>query len=141
MARKVKAVVKLQIEAGEARPTPAVGSALGQYGINMMAFFKEYNERTSDQVGMIVPAEITIYEDRSFNFVTMAPPTAALTRKELAIAKGAQAPGRETIATITPAQLEAVAKIKMPDLNTTDIEAAKRIIAGTARSMGIEVTS
>ncbi len=139
MARKVKAVVKLQIEAGEARPTPAVGSALGQYGINMMAFFKEYNERTSDQVGMIVPAEITIYEDRSFSFVTKAPPTAGLIRRELSIEKGSQTPGRETVATITQEQLEAVAKIKMPDLNTADIEAAKRIVAGTARSMGIEV--
>ena len=139
MARRVKAVVKLQIEAGEARPTPAVGSALGQYGINMMAFFKEYNERTNDQVGMVVPAEITIYEDRSFSFITKTPPTAGLIRKELAIEKGAQAPGRETIASITQEQLEAVAKIKMPDLNTNDIDAAKRIVAGTARSMGIEV--
>ncbi len=139
MARKVMAVVKLQIPAGEARPAPPVGTALGQYGINLMGFCKEYNERTAGQEGAIIPAEITIYQDRSFAFQIKTPPASDLLKKAAGIEKGAQNPSQEMVATVTRAQVEEVAKAKMPDLNTTDLDAAARIVEGTARSMGIQV--
>lgn len=139
MAKKVKAIVKLQIPAGKANPAPPVGPALGQHGVNIMAFCKEYNERTASQAGLIIPAEITIYEDRSFTFVTKTPPTAELLRKTLSIEKGSGTPGRQKAGVLTQAKLREIAQVKAKDLNATTIEAAERIVAGTARSMGIEV--
>ena len=139
MAKKVMGVVKLQVTAGKATPAPPVGPALGQYGINIMEFVKTYNERTASQAGTIIPVEITIFEDRSFTFVTKTPPTAVLIRDALGLEKGSQNPGKETAGTITQAQIEAIAKTKMPDLNANDIEAAKLQVAGTARSMGVKV--
>lgn len=139
MAKKVKAIVKLQIPAGKANPAPPVGPALGQHGVNIMAFCKEYNERTSAQSGSIIPAEITIYDDRSFTFITKTPPTADLLRKALGVGKGASASGREKIGTLSRDKLREVAELKAKDLNTTNREKAERIIEGTARSMGIEI--
>ncbi|HSV74403.1 MAG TPA: 50S ribosomal protein L11 [Chthonomonadales bacterium] len=139
MAKKVTAVVKLQIPAGKATPAPPVGSTLGPYGINMMEFIKTYNERTASQVGSIVPVEITIYEDRSFTFITKTSPAADLIRKALGIEKGSQTPGRVRVGTLTRAQVRAIAETKMPDLNANDIEQAMKIVEGTARSMGIAV--
>lgn len=139
MAKKVKAVVKLQIPAGKATPAPPVGPALGQHGINIMAFCKEYNERTASQEGFIIPAEITIYEDRSFSFVTKMPPVSDLLRRALGVEKGSGSPGNETIGKLTKDKLYEIARNKMKDLNTSDLEKAARIVAGTARSMGIEV--
>lgn len=139
MAKKVKAVVKLQIEAGKATPAPPVGPALGQHGVNIMAFCKEYNERTTSQAGTIIPVEITIYEDRSFAFVTKTPPASVLLKKAAGIEKGSATPGQGKIGSIRREQLREIAEMKIKDLNTTDIEAAMRMIEGTARSMGIEV--
>ncbi len=139
MAKKIRAVVKLQIPAGKANPAPPVGPALGQHGVNIMAFCKEYNERTTDQAGSIIPAEITIYEDRSFTFITKTPPTADLLRKALGVEKGAGDSGRENIGTLSRDKLREVAQVKAKDLNATSIEGAERIIEGTARSMGIEI--
>ncbi len=139
MAKKVKAVVKLQIPAGGANPAPPVGPALGQHGVNIMAFCKEYNERTSAQVGSIVPVEITIFDDRSFTFITKTPPTTDLLKKALGVEKGASASGHEKIGKLSRDKLREIAQLKAKDLNATDIEAAERIIEGTARSMGIEV--
>ena len=139
MAKKIKAVVKLQIPAGKANPAPPVGPALGQHGINIMAFCKEYNERTTAQSGFIIPAEITIYDDRSFTFITKTPPTADLLRKALGVAKGASASGREAIGILSREKLREVAEVKAKDLNATTIEGAERIIKGTARSMGIRI--
>lgn len=139
MAKKVKAIVKLQIEAGKATPAPPVGPALGQHGVNIMAFCKEYNERTKSQAGSIVPVEITIYEDRSFSFVTKTPPASDLIKKALGLEKGSSAPGRQTAGTLPRSKLYEIAKIKMKDLNARDVEAAAKIIEGTARSMGIKV--
>lgn len=139
MAKKVTAVVKLQIPAGKATPAPPVGSTLGPYGINMMEFIKGYNERTAAQVGSIVPVEITIFEDRSFTFVTKTPPAGDLIKKAAGIDKGSGVPNREKRGHLTRDQLRAIAETKMPDLNANDIEAAMRIIAGTARSMGVTV--
>ena len=139
MAKKVRAIIKLQISAGKANPAPPVGPALGQHGVNIMAFCKEYNERTSAQTGSIIPAEITIYEDRSFSFVTKTPPTADLLRKALDVEKGSSASGREEIGTLSREKLREIAEIKAKDLNATSIEGAERIIAGTARSMGISI--
>lgn len=141
MAKKILAVVKLQIPAGKATPAPPVGSSLGPYGINMMEFIKSYNERTASQVGSIVPVEITIYEDRSFTFVTKTPPTSELLRKAAGIDKGSAAPNRQKVGKITEEQLREIARTKMPDLNANDEEAAMKIVAGTARSMGIEIVS
>ncbi|MGQ9541345.1 MAG: 50S ribosomal protein L11 [Armatimonadota bacterium] len=141
MAKKVLAVVKLQIPAGKATPAPPVGSSLGPYGINMMEFIKSYNERTASQVGSIVPVEITIYEDRSFTFVTKTPPASELLRKAAGIDKGSAAPSRQKVGKITEEQLREIARTKMPDLNANDEEAAMKIVAGTARSMGIEIVS
>lgn len=139
MAKKIKAIVKLQIPAGKANPAPPVGSALGQHGVNIMGFVKEYNERTAAQAGSIIPAEITIYEDRSFTFVTKMPPVADLVKKALGIPKGSGTSGRDTIGTLSKQQLRQIAQTKAKDLNAISIEAAERTVAGTARSMGIEV--
>jgi large subunit ribosomal protein L11 len=139
MAKKVKSVIKLQIPAGQANPAPPVGPALGQHGLNIMAFCKEYNERTSSQVGSIVPVEITVYEDRSFTFVTKTPPCSDLIKKALALEKASERPGHEVAGTLSRAKLREIAETKVKDLNANSIEAAERIIEGTARSMGIEV--
>ncbi len=139
MAKKVKAVIKLQIPAGKANPAPPVGPALGQHGINIMAFCKEYNERTSNQAGSIIPVEITVFEDRSFTFITKTPPATDLLKKALGIEKGSDASGHENVGVLSRAQLREIAQLKAKDLNATSIEGAERIIEGTARSMGIEV--
>ena len=139
MAKKVIAVVKLQIPAGQANPAPPVGPALGQHGINIMAFCKEYNERTSAQAGSIIPAEITVYEDRSFTFIIKTPPTTDLLKKALGVEKGSGASGREKLSELSREKLREIAQFKAKDLNATSIEGAERIVEGTARSMGIEV--
>jgi large subunit ribosomal protein L11 len=138
--KKVLAVVKIQIPAGQATPAPPVGTALGPHGVAIMDFCKSYNAATESQRGTIVPVEITIFEDRSFTFVLKTPPTPVLLREAAGIEKGSGTPGREGAGTVTDAQLEEIAKIKMPDLNAYDLESAKLQIAGTARSMGIEVS-
>ncbi len=139
MAKKVKAIIKLQIPAGQANPAPPVGPALGQHGANIMAFCKEYNERTAGQAGAIIPVEITVFDDRSFTFVTKTPPTSDLLKKALGVDKGSTASGREGIGVLSREKLREIAELKIRDLNTTSIEAAERIIAGTARSMGIGI--
>jgi len=139
VAKKVKAVIKLQIPAGKANPAPPVGPALGQHGLNIMAFCKEYNERTAKQEGSVIPVEITVYEDRSFTFITKTPPATDLLKKALAIEKGSTEAGHETVGKISRAQLRQIAELKAKDLSATSIEGAERIIEGTARSMGIEV--
>jgi len=139
MAKKVKAVITLQLPAGKATPAPPVGPALGQHGINMMAFLKEYNERTASQSGMVIPALITIFEDRSFSFVTKTPPAADLIKKAANIDKGSGTPGRAAAGTIARAKVREIAEIKMKDLNANTIEAAMRMIEGAARSMGVAV--
>ncbi len=137
--KNVAAVVKIQIPAGQASPAPPVGTALGPHGIAIMDFCKAYNAQTESQRGTVVPVEITIYEDRSFDFITKTPPAPVMIREAVRITKGSQNPGREEAGTITQDQLAEIAKVKMPDLNTDDVEAAKLQIAGTARSMGIKV--
>jgi large subunit ribosomal protein L11 len=139
MAKRVKAVVKLQIQAGKATPAPPIGTALGPQGINLVQFCKEYNEKTAASVGSVVPVEITIYEDRSFTFITKTPPATDLLKKEAKVEKGSAAPNKTKVATITKAQLRKIAETKIKDLNVNDVEAAERLIAGTARSMGITV--
>ncbi len=139
MAKKVINVVKLQIPAGKANPAPPVGPALGQAGINIMGFCKEFNARTADQAGMIIPVEITVYEDRSFDFITKTPPAAVLLKKAAGIEKGSGEPNRNKVATVTRDKVREIAELKMPDLNAVDIESAVRLIEGTARSMGIEI--
>ena len=139
MAKKVATTIRLQIPAGKATPAPPVGPALGQHGLNIMAFCKEYNARTASMAGSIIPVEITVYEDRSFTFVTKTPPAADLLRKAAGIEKGSAEPNREKVGSISRAQLREIAQTKMPDLNAQTIEAAERIIAGTARNMGIEI--
>jgi large subunit ribosomal protein L11 len=139
MAKKVRAMVKLQIQAGKATPAPPVGPALGQHGINIMAFVKEYNEKTANQAGSIVPVEITVFEDRSFTFVTKTPPAADLLRKAAGVEKGSGTPNKGSVGTITRQQLRDIAQSKMKDLNAVDAEGAERMIAGTARSMGIAI--
>jgi len=139
VAKKVKAVIKLQIPAGKATPAPPVGPALGQHGINIMAFCKEYNERTSNQVGSIIPVEITVFADSSFTFITKTPPATDLLKKALGIEKGSSTAGHEKVGKLSRAQLRQIAQLKAKDLNATSIEGAERIIEGTARSMGIEV--
>jgi large subunit ribosomal protein L11 len=139
MAKKVLAQIKLQVEAGKATPSPPIGPALGQHGVNIMDFCKAFNARTASDAGMIIPAVITVYQDRSFTFITKTPPASVLLKKAAKIAKGAGDPKRDRVGKVTRAQIEEIAKSKMPDLNTNDLEAACQIISGTARSMGIEV--
>ncbi|MFC1962501.1 50S ribosomal protein L11 [Chloroflexota bacterium] len=139
MAKKVKAIIKLQIQAGKANPAPPIGPALGQHGLNIMAFCKEYNEKTASQIGSIVPVEIVVYQDRSFTFVTKTPPATDLLKKALGVEKGSGSPNSQKIGALPQSRIEEIAKVKMKDLNTTDLQRAARIIEGTARSMGIEV--
>jgi large subunit ribosomal protein L11 len=139
MAKKVAAVVKLHIPAGKASPAPPVGTALGQHGINIMTFCKEYNSRTSSQAGQIVPVEITVYADRSFTFVTKTPPASDLLKKAAGIEKGSIEPGSEEVGTVSRRQVREIAQLKMIDLNAIDLAGAERIIEGTARSMGLVV--
>lgn len=140
MAKKIQAMVKLQIPAGQANPSPPVGPALGQHGVNIMDFCKQFNARTKDQPpGTIIPAVITIYSDRSFTFITKTPPASVLIKQALKIEKGSSEPKKNIVGKITRSQLKDIAKIKLPDLNTDDIEKAIKIIEGTARSMGIQV--
>ena len=141
MAKKILGVVKLQIPAGKATPAPPVGPALGQYGINMMEFIKSYNEKTAPQLGTIVPVEITVYEDRSFAFVLKTPPAAELLRKAAGVPKGSNVPNLTKVGKISRDKIREIAELKMPDLNANDTEAAMKIIEGTARSMGIEVSA
>ena len=141
MAKRVKAIVKLQIPAGKANPAPPVGPALGQHGVNIMGFVKEYNERTADQAGSIVPVEITIYEDRSFTFKTKTPPAVDLIKKAAGITTASANPLKTKVGTLTPEQVRAIAEQKMEDLNAFSIDAAMRMIEGTARSMGVEVSA
>ena len=139
MAKKVRAILKVQAPAARATAAPPVGPALGQHGINIMEFIKAFNERTANLVGYVVPAEITVFEDRSFTFVTKAPLAAALLKRAAGAEKGSAEPNRETVGRLSQKQLREIAEVKMPDLNANDIEHAMRILAGTARSMGIEV--
>ncbi len=139
MAKKVRAIIKLQIPAGQANPAPPVGPALGQHGINIMQFCKEYNERTSSQAGSIVPVEITVFEDRSFTFITKTPPATDLLKKALGVEKGSGSTGHEEVGTLSRDQLREIAQVKAKDLSANSIEEAEKIIAGTARSMGIKV--
>jgi large subunit ribosomal protein L11 len=139
VAKKVKTIIKLQIEAGKANPAPPVGPALGQHGVNIMAFCKEYNDRTAAQAGSIIPAEITVFEDRSFTFVTKTPPTSDLLKKALGMEKGSSDTGREKVGKLSSDKLREIAELKAKDLNALDIKGAERIIEGTARSMGIEI--
>ncbi len=139
MAKKVVGKIGLQIAAGKATPAPPIGPALGPYSLNIMDFCKQYNERTQSQQGMIIPVEITVYEDRSFTFITKTPPASFLIKQALKIESGSKEPNRNKVGKLSQAQLEEIAKTKMADLNANDIEMAKRIVAGTARSMGVEV--
>ena len=139
MAKKIRIVLTLQLNAGKATPAPPVGTALGPHGINIVEFTKSYNEKTADKVGQVIPAQITIFEDRSFTFVLKTPPAPDLLRKAAGIAKGTGTPGRETVGKVSRDQIREIATIKMPDLNATTLEAAMAQIEGTARSMGIEV--
>lgn len=139
MAKKIMAQIKLQVEAGKANPSPPIGPALGQHGVNIMDFCKAFNARTANDEGMIIPVVITVFQDRSFSFITKTPPAAVLLKKAAKIAKGADDPKRNKVAKVSRAQVEEIAKLKMVDLNANDLEAACKIIAGTARSMGIEI--
>ena len=141
MAKKVVGQIKLQIPAGKANPSPPVGPALGQHGVNIMDFCKAYNARTQDQEGMIIPVIITVYADRSFTFITKTPPASVLLLKAAKIPKGSGVPNKTKVGKVTKAQVEEIAKLKMPDLNAYNIEGAMRIIEGTARSMGLEVVA
>jgi large subunit ribosomal protein L11 len=139
MAKKIRAIIKLQIEAGKANPAPPVGPALGQHGVNIMAFCKDYNERTASQAGTVVPVEIIVYEDRSFTFALKTPPASDLLKRAAGIEKGSSAQRREKVGQISRDQLREIAEIKLRDLNTSSVEAAMEMVEGTARSMGIEV--
>ena len=139
MAKKVSSIVKLQIPAGKATPAPPVGPALGQAGVNIMGFTKEFNARTADQGGLLIPVVITVYEDRSFEFVTKTPPAAVLLKKAAGVEKGSGEPNTKKVATVTAAQVREIAETKMQDLNAADVDAAVRMIEGTARSMGFNV--
>jgi large subunit ribosomal protein L11 len=140
MAKKIRAVITLQIQAGKANPAPPVGPALGQHGINIMGFCKEYNEKTANQAGSIIPAEITVYEDRSFSFVLKTPPASDLLKKAAGLEKGSRAQKREKVGTLSREEVKKIAEIKMKDLNANDVDAAIKMVEGTARSMGIEVS-
>lgn len=139
MAKKVAGFIKLQIPAGKATPAPPVGPALGQHGVNIMEFCKQYNEKTASQAGLVIPVIITVYADRSFSFITKTPPAPVLIKRACKLEKASGVPNKQKVATITRDQLKEIAEIKMPDLNTTSIESAISMVAGTARSMGIEV--
>ena len=139
MAKKVTGKIKLQIQAGKANPSPPIGPALGQHGVNIMDFCKQYNAQTENMIGYVVPVEITVYEDRSFTFITKTPPASDLLKKAANIKSGSSNPKKTKVATISRAQLLEIAKTKMPDLNAYDVEAASRIVEGTARNMGIVV--
>ncbi len=139
MAKKVTGIIKLQIPAGQANPAPPVGPALGQQGVNIMAFCKEFNAATQKEAGMVIPVVITVYQDKSFTFITKSPPAAALLKKAAGIAKGSGVPNRDKVGKVTKTQLAEIAKLKMKDLNANDEDHAVRMVAGTARSMGIEV--
>jgi large subunit ribosomal protein L11 len=139
VAKKIKAIIKLQIPAGQANPAPPVGPALGQHGVNIMQFVKEYNERTAKQAGSIIPVEITVYVDRTYTFVTKTPPTSDLLKKALGLEKGSGKPGRDEAKMLPKAKLREIAEMKAKDANANNIEAAERAVAGTARSMGIQV--
>lgn len=139
MAKKVVAMIKLALPAGKANPAPPVGPALGQHGVNIMMFCKEYNAKTADQAGMVIPVEISVYEDRSFTFVLKTPPASVLIRKAAGIERGSAEPNRKKIGSLTKAQLQEIAQTKMPDLNANDLEAAMKIVAGTARNMGVKI--
>ncbi len=139
MAKKVTGFIKLQVPAGQANPSPPIGPALGQAGVNIMEFCKSFNAQTQNQPGMIIPVVITVYSDRSFTFITKTPPAAILIMKELGLEKGSAEPNKKNVGTLTRAQLESIARIKLPDMNCYDVEAAMRIVAGTARSMGVNI--
>lgn len=140
MAKKVVAVIKLAINAGKANPAPPIGPALGQHGVNIMMFCKEYNARTADQAGLVIPVEISVYEDRSFTFVLKTPPASVLIQKAAGIERGSGEPNKKKVGSITQAQLREIAQTKLPDLNANDVEAAMRIVEGTARNMGVTIT-
>ena len=139
MPRKVVALIKLALPAGKANPAPPVGPALGQHGVNIMAFCKEYNAKTAEKVGLVIPVEISVFEDRSFTFILKTPPASVLIKKAVGIEKGASEPNKQKVATITQDQLREIAQTKLPDLNANDIEAAMKIVAGTAKNMGVTV--
>lgn len=139
MAKKVTAIIKLALQAGKANPAPPVGPALGQHGVNIMMFCKEYNAKTADKAGMVIPVEISVYEDRSFTFILKTPPASVLITKAAKIDKGSAEPQKVKVGSITKDQLREIAETKMPDLNANDIEAAMKIIAGTARNMGVTI--
>ena len=139
MAKKVLTLIKLQIPGGQANPAPPVGPALGQHGVNIMEFTKAFNAQTQDQAGRIIPVEITVYEDRSFTFITKTPPAAVLIKEAAGIEKGSSEPNRDKVARITEDQVREIAQVKLPDLNARDLDQAAKIVAGTARSMGVEV--
>ncbi|MDD2447521.1 MAG: 50S ribosomal protein L11 [Tissierellia bacterium] len=139
MAKKVMALVKLQIPAGKATPAPPVGTALGPHGVNIMQFTKEFNAKTADQAGMIIPVVLTVYQDRSFTFITKTPPVPVLIKKAVGIESGSKEPNKNKVAKLSQAKLKEIAETKMPDLNAGSVEAAMRMVAGTARSMGVEV--
>jgi large subunit ribosomal protein L11 len=140
MAKKVVAIVKLALNAGKANPAPPVGPALGQHGVNIMAFCKDYNARTQDQTGTVIPVEISVYEDRSFTFILKTSPASILIKKAAGVEVGSNEPNKKKVGSITKAQLAEIAKVKMPDLNANDLEAAMNIVGGTARNMGITIT-
>lgn len=139
MAKKISKIVKLQVPAGKATPAPPVGPALGQAGVNIMAFVKDFNDRTAKQAGLIIPVEITVFEDRSFTFICKTPPAAVLLKKAAGLEKASGEPNKKKVGKVTKAQVKEIAETKMPDLNANDVEAAMRLVEGTARSMGIEV--
>lgn len=140
MAKKITKMVKLQVPAGKATPAPPVGPALGQAGVNIMSFVKDFNDRTAKQVGLIIPVEITVYEDRSFTFICKTPPAAVLLKKAAGLEKASGEPNKNKVGKVTRAQVKEIAETKMPDLNANTVEAAMRLVEGTARSMGIEIT-
>lgn len=139
MAKKIKAIIKLQIPAGKANPAPPIGPALGQHGVNIMGFCKEYNERTASMEGTVVPVEITVFDDRSFTFITKTPPATDLLKKAIGVSKGSSTPGKGALLTIPRAKVREIAELKMKDLNAVDVAGAEKIIEGSARSMGIKV--
>jgi len=139
MAKKIAGYIKLQVPAGQATPSPPIGPALGQHGVNIMEFCKSFNAQTQNQPGMIIPVVITVYADHTFSFITKTPPAAILIKKELGIEKGAAEPNKTSVGTLSKGQLESIARIKMTDMNCYDVEAAMKIVAGTARSMGVQI--